>query len=74
MVPYYTHEVKMRTNIGINDGLMEKVLKTRKFKTKKDAVDFGLRFIPQLEEQAKIQKYRGKLKWTGSLDEMRSKQ
>jgi Arc/MetJ family transcription regulator len=62
----------MRTNIAIDDILMQKVLKSRKFKTKKAAVEFGLRLILQLEGQQKIRKFRGKLKWTGDLDEMRS--
>lgn len=61
----------MRTNIVISDELMKRVLKSRKFKTKKDAVEFGLQLILQLEEQAKIRKYRGKLKWSGNLSKMR---
>lgn len=61
----------MRTNIVIDDNLMKRVLKSQRFKTKKEAVEFGLHLILQLEEQAKIRKFRGKLKWTGDLSKMR---
>lgn len=63
----------MRTNIAIDDVLMQRVLKNRKFKTKKDAVEYGLKLILQLEGQEKIRKFRGKLKWEGDLNEMRKR-
>ncbi|MBP6218327.1 MAG: type II toxin-antitoxin system VapB family antitoxin [Oligoflexales bacterium] len=62
----------MRTNILIDDSLMEKVLKNKKFKTKKEAVEFGLKLILQLEEQKKIRKFRGSLPWTGNLNQSRT--
>ena len=61
----------MRTNIVINDELMKKVQKYYGFKTKREAVEEGLRLLLQLNQQGQIQKFRGKLKWDGNLDKMR---
>ena len=61
----------MRTNVVIDDDLMESALKTSGIKTKKDAIEEGLKLLVQMKGQEKIRGYRGKLKWTGSLEEMR---
>ncbi len=61
----------MRTNIVIDDALMSKVLKLTGLKTKREAVELGLRTVVRLSEQAKIKSLRGKLDWEGDLDEMR---
>ena len=62
----------MRTNVVINDKLMESALKASGLKTKKDAIEEGLKLLVQMKGQEKIKGFRGKLKWTGNLDEMRS--
>lgn len=62
----------MRTNIEIDDQLMSDVLKATGLKTKKDAVELGLKTLITLNKQANIKKLRGKLKWSGDLDEMRT--
>lgn len=62
----------MRTNIVIDDNLMDAVLKLGKFKTKREAVEEGLRLLVRLMQQENIRNFRGKLKWEGDLDEMRS--
>lgn len=51
---------------------MDEALKATGLKTKKDAVELGLRTLVRLQKQAEIKKYRGKLKWEGDLDDMRS--
>ncbi len=61
----------MRTNVIINDALMDSALKESGLKTKKDAIEAGLKLLVQFKRQAKIRKFRGKLKWTGDLDETR---
>ncbi|HEX5676511.1 MAG TPA: type II toxin-antitoxin system VapB family antitoxin [Alcanivorax sp.] len=61
----------MRTNIDIDDDLMSDALKATGLKTKKDAVELGLRTLIQLNKQAAIKSFRGKLAWSGDLDEMR---
>ena len=50
---------------------MADVLRITGIKTKREAVEKGLRTLLKLEQQAEIKKYRGKLKWEGDLDEMR---
>lgn len=62
----------MRTNIEIDDKLMNDALKATGLKTKKDAVELGLRTLVRLQKQAEIKKFRGKLKWEGDLNDMRS--
>ena len=62
----------MRTNVIIDDNLMESALKVSGLRTKKDAIEEGLKLLVQMKSQAKIKGFRGKLKWTGNLDEMRS--
>lgn len=61
----------MRTNIVIDDQLMKKVLKATGFKTKREAVEAGLKTLLRLEEQAKIKELRGTVTWEGDLTEMR---
>lgn len=61
----------MRTNIEIDDKLMSDVLKATGLKTKKDAVELGLKTVLKLRKQQDIRNYRGRLQWQGDLDEMR---
>ena len=62
----------MRTNIEIDDELMNDALKVTGLKTKKDVVELGLKTLIKLEKQERIKKFRGQLKWTGDLDDMRT--
>ena len=62
----------MRTNIEIDDKLMKDVLKATGLATKKDAVELGLKTLIRLNKQENIKKLRGKLQWSGDLDEMRT--
>jgi len=61
----------MRTNIVIDDKLMNDALKATGCKTKKEAVEEGLKLLIQKNKQQSIRKLRGKLKWEGDLNEMR---
>ena len=61
----------MRTNVVIDDELMASALKVSGLKTKKDAIEEGLKLLAQLRSQKGIKRYRGKLSWTGNLHEMR---
>jgi Arc/MetJ family transcription regulator len=61
----------MRTNIVIDDELMQDALKATGLKTKREAVELGLRTLVRLREQAQIKELRGKLTWEGDLDAMR---
>jgi len=62
----------VRTNIDIDDKLMADVLQATGLKTKKDAVKLGLKTLIILKKQEKIREFRGRLEWTGDLDDMRS--
>ncbi len=55
----------MRTNIDIDDALMEKALQAGPFKTKKDAVEAGLKLLARQAAYREILKWRGKLQWEG---------
>jgi Arc/MetJ family transcription regulator len=62
----------MRTNIVIDDELMANAIKATGLATKKEVVEQGLRLLIKRKEQQAIRDLRGKLKWEGSLDDMRS--
>jgi Arc/MetJ family transcription regulator len=61
----------MRTNIEIDDKLMKDALRFTGAKTKREAVELGLRTLLQLARQVEVRKMRGKLQWEGDLDAMR---
>lgn len=61
----------MRTNIEIDDKLMSDALKATGLKTKKEAVELGLKALIMLKRQEQIKRFRGKLQWSGNLEEMR---
>ena len=63
----------MRTNIVIDDDLMADALKATGLGTKREAVEQGLKLLVRQNKQQSIRKLRGKLKWEGDLDEMRSR-
>ncbi len=62
----------MRTNIAIDDKLMNVALKLSGLSTKKDVVEEALKLLVQVKRQSQLKKLRGKLKWEGDLDAMRS--
>ncbi len=62
----------MRTNIVIDDKLMKETLKLTGLRTKREAVELGLRTVVRLRKQEGIRQLRGKLKWQGDLEAMRA--
>lgn len=62
----------MRTNIVIEDRLMDEAMRKAGLKTKRAAVEAGLRLLIQVKSQARIRRLRGKVHWTGDLNEMRA--
>jgi Arc/MetJ family transcription regulator len=62
----------MRTNIVIDDKLMRDTLRATGLKTKREAVEEGLRTLLRLKQQEGIRRFRGKLDWHGDLSAMRS--
>ena len=61
----------MRTNIVINDDLLQRAMRATGAKTKREVVELGLASLIRLKEQEEIRGLRGKLRWTGDLDKMR---
>jgi Arc/MetJ family transcription regulator len=61
----------MRTNIEIDDKLMNDTLKVTGIKTKREAVELGLKTLLRLRKQEQIKRFRGKLDWQGDLNAMR---
>lgn len=49
---------------------MESALKSSGLK--KNAIKAGLKLLVKFKRQAKVKDYRGKLKWDGNIDEMRT--
>lgn len=47
---------------------MNLVMSIGKFKTKREAVEEGLKLLAKLQSQAEIRDFRGALKWDGKLD------
>lgn len=62
----------MRTNIVIDDELMAETLRATGLKTKREAVELGLRTLLQFQRQAEIRDWRGRLTWTGDLEALRT--
>jgi len=61
----------MRTNIVIDDKLMNSALKAGKFHSKREAVENGLKLLIQMNSQKKLLGLEGKIQWEGNLEEMR---
>ena len=61
----------MRTNIVIDDKLMSDTLRATGLKTKREAVELGLKTLLRLQQQTELRKIRGKYEWEGDLDAMR---
>ncbi len=61
----------MRTNVVIDDKLMSLALRSSGCRTKKAAIETGLRLLVQVHSQKKLRNFKGKVAWEGDLEEMR---
>jgi len=61
----------MRTNIEIDDQLMEEAQRLSGLKTKKAVIHEGLQALIRQKKRLKILDLAGKVEWVGNLDEMR---
>lgn len=55
----------MRTNIVIDPELMSQAMRAGPYKTKKEAVEAGLKLLARQAAYREILKWEGKLKWEG---------
>ncbi len=60
-----------RTNILLDDRLVKEALKLTHLKTKKDVVNYALDELVRRRKRKGLLKLEGKVKWVGSLAEMR---
>lgn len=56
----------MRTNVEIDDRLMAAAMEAGSFKTKREAVEEGLRLIARRKSYQDIRALRGKIRWDDS--------
>ncbi len=61
----------MRTNIVLDDKLMESARQYSRARTKRGLVEEALRLFVQIRSQEGVRKLRGKLHWEGDLDQLR---
>ncbi len=62
----------MRTNIVIDDTLMNLALKTTGLKTKKEVVEEALKMLLKVKRQSQLKALKGKLNWEGDIEKMRT--
>jgi Arc/MetJ family transcription regulator len=55
----------MRTNIDIDDDVLDAAMRAGGYKTKKEAVDAGLRLLARQAAYREILRWEGKLRWDG---------
>ena len=61
----------MRTNIVLDDKLINRAQKLTGIKTKREVVHEALRLLILLNEQGEVRSLRGKLLWDGNLSDQR---
>ena len=61
----------MRTNIVLDEELVEKAQELTGIKTKRAIVDEALRVLIRLYDQAEVRQLRGQLRWEGDIDAAR---
>ena len=71
-VPDINEVHNVRTNIEIDDKLMKDALKATGARTKRQAVELGLKTLVQLRAQEKARELKGKITWEGDLNAMRT--
>lgn len=67
----FIHIMKTRTNIELDDQLLEKAKKYTVKKTKKAVVEEALEFYIKMHNQADLMKLFGKVEWEGNLEQSR---
>jgi Arc/MetJ family transcription regulator len=61
-----------RTNIVLDEKVVEEAIRFTGLKTQKDVVDFALRELVRRQKIARLQDLEGKIDWEGDLAEMRA--
>ena len=61
----------MNVSITLDDDLVKSALKASGLKTKREAIEEGLKLLINVHAQNRIRASRGTLKWSGNLGRMR---
>jgi len=61
----------VRTNVVIDDELMTRAMRISGCRTKRSAIEAGLRLLVQVNSQKKLRDLKGKITWDGDLEDMR---
>lgn len=60
-----------RTNIVVDEALIDKVKRATRIKTTREVVDAALRELLRHERLKEFRKLRGRVEWQGDLHQMR---
>ena len=61
----------MRTNIELDDALVERAMRSSGARTKRAVVEAALQLLVKTHEQSAIRRLRGKVEWVGNLNQSR---
>ena len=61
----------MRTNIELDEKLVEEAMKLTDSKTKKELVNYALKELVRKKKRKKLLEKEGNVEWDGSLEKMR---
>jgi len=74
-VPYYVYEVEVmgmsRTNVVLDDGLVEECQKITGIKTRRALIDYALHEVLRHGRQKRLLELKGSVKWEGNLSAWR---
>lgn len=62
----------MRTNVYVDEELIQECRDLTQLKTKKEIIDSALKEFIKLCKRRKMLELEGKIQWEGNLDEMRA--
>ena len=69
----FTHKfLSMRTNIELDDALVNQAIKLSKLKTKREVVQEALKNYVAYMKKKELLNLKGRVTWEGSIKEMRS--
>ena len=61
----------MRTNIELDEKLVEEAMKLTDSRTKKELVNYALKDLVRKKKRKKLLEKEGNVEWSGSLEKMR---
>ena len=62
----------VRTNVVLDQDLVERALATTGLRTRRELIDHALRELLRHRDQRRVLELKGRVDWQGDLDEMRA--